>query len=102
MFKLFLLVSVILKGQEPMGAESFVSVDGTAADEIRKVVFEERKIIEEAPRLLQETPRQPVTDGDDDWFVWLDVVSKETTYVPSGIAKIPCSASEIYRDKELS
>ncbi|XP_026226577.1 uncharacterized protein LOC113169408 isoform X3 [Anabas testudineus] len=87
---------VILKGQEPMGAESFVSVDGTAADEIRKVVFEERKIIEEAPRLLQETPRQPVTDRDDDWFVWLDVVSKETTYVPSVpvVERVEVSAEE--------
>lgn len=85
-----------------MDAESFVSVVGTAADMIREVVFEERKIIEEAPRRIQEIPQQTVTDTDDDWFVLLDVFPRETTYVPAGIAKIPCNASEICQSKQLS
>ncbi|KAG8010144.1 Protein 4.1 [Nibea albiflora] len=74
---------VTLKESDPMDAESFVSVVGTAADEVvREVVAEERKIIEEAPRRLPEIPRQPVTDRDDDWFVLLDVVPRGTSYVP--------------------
>ncbi|XP_070690933.1 uncharacterized protein [Pempheris klunzingeri] len=71
---------VTLKERDPVDAESFVSVVGTAVDEIREVVAEERKIIEEAPRLLQEIPQ--VTDRDDDWFVLLEVAPRETIYVP--------------------
>ncbi|CAJ1061675.1 titin-like [Xyrichtys novacula] len=64
-------------------AESFVSVVQTAAvKEIREVVSEEGKIIEEAQRDLQVIPRQPVTGRDDDWFVLLNVVPRETSYVP--------------------
>ena len=70
-----------------MEDESFVSVVGTAADEeIQVVVVEERKIIEEAPR-LQEIAQQPVR-REDDWFELLDVVPRETSYVPPGTAKI--------------
>ena len=71
-----------------MEDESLVSVVGTAADEeIQVVVVEERKIIEEAPT-LREISQQPVTDRDDDWFELLDVVPRETTYVPPGTDKI--------------
>ncbi|XP_040901229.1 uncharacterized protein LOC121186532 isoform X13 [Toxotes jaculatrix] len=76
---------VIWKERDQMEAESFVSVVGTAADEeVRDVVVEERKIIEEAPRRLQEISPQPVIvpARDDDWFVLLDVVPRETAYVP--------------------
>lgn len=86
-----------------MDAESFVSVVGTAADEeIREVVAEERKIIEEAPRHLEEIPQQPVTNRDDDWFVLLDIVPRETSYVPPGITKLPCTTSQLYQSKQLS
>lgn len=89
-FLLTLLTSVTLKERDALDTKSFVSVVQTAPDgEIREVVAEERKIIQEAPRLLQEIPQQPVTDRDDDWFVLLDVVPRETSYVPPGIAKIP-------------
>lgn len=83
-----------------MDAESFVSVVGTAVDEIREVVAEQRKIIAEAPRHLQEIPQ--VTDREDDWFVLLDVVPREASYVPPGIAKIPCTASQLYQSIQLS
>ncbi|XP_071325089.1 uncharacterized protein [Trachinotus anak] len=73
---------VFLKERDQMEAESFVSVAGAAAHEIREVVVEERKIIEEAPRRPQEILLQPMTDRDDDWFVLLDVVPRETSYVP--------------------
>ncbi|XP_036930180.1 titin-like isoform X4 [Acanthopagrus latus] len=74
---------VTLKERDALDTKSFVSVVQTAPDEeIREVVAEERKIIQEAPRLLQEIPQQPVTDRDDDWFVLLDVVPRETSYVP--------------------
>ncbi|CAK6960485.1 uncharacterized protein LOC128367095 [Scomber scombrus] len=86
---------VTLKEQDQMAAERFVSVVQTAAEEdIKEVVVEERKIIEEAPRHLQKIPQQPVRERDDDafmqpvkerdddWFVLLDVVPRETSYVP--------------------
>ncbi|XP_069393069.1 uncharacterized protein [Paralichthys olivaceus] len=74
---------VILKERDQMEAESFVSVVGTASDEVIKVaVVEERRIIEGAPRRLQAIAQPPVTDRDDDWFVLLDVVPRETSYVP--------------------
>ncbi|XP_032414120.1 titin homolog isoform X11 [Xiphophorus hellerii] len=55
-----------------------------------KVVVEERQITQEAPRHLKEI--QPVTERDDDWFVLLDVPSRQTTYVkpvslPGGVSK---------------
>ncbi|XP_028436501.1 titin-like isoform X5 [Perca flavescens] len=69
---------VTLTGRAQMGPDSFVSVALTAAEEeIREVVA-----IEESPRHLQEIPQQPLTDRDDDWFVLLDVVPRETSYVP--------------------
>ncbi|XP_022617645.1 uncharacterized protein LOC111234028 isoform X1 [Seriola dumerili] len=79
---------VILKVRDQVEAESVVSVVGSAVyEEIREVVVEERKIIQEAPRRPQEIPLQPVTDRDDDWFVLLDVVPGETSYVPPVILK---------------
>ncbi|XP_039662866.1 titin-like isoform X8 [Perca fluviatilis] len=69
---------VTLMGRAQMGPDSFVSVALTAAEEeIREVVA-----IEESPRHLQEIPQQPLTDRADDWFVLLDVVPRETSYVP--------------------
>ncbi|XP_068425786.1 uncharacterized protein [Clinocottus analis] len=74
---------VTLKGRDQMGADSFVSAARTATEEvIREAVDEERKEIEEAPRYLQQLPQQPLPDRDDDWFVLLDVVPRETSYVP--------------------
>ncbi|KAE8288677.1 Protein 4.1 [Larimichthys crocea] len=75
---------VTLKERDPMDAESFVSVVGTAADvAIREVVAEERKIKEEAPRRVPDIPAaETVTERDDDWFVLLDVIPRETPYVP--------------------
>ena len=67
-----------------------------AEEEIREVVaIEEQKIIEEAPTQLQDIPQQPVTDREDDWFVLLDVVPRDTSYVPPG--KIPRPATRLYQ-----
>ncbi|XP_029360050.1 titin homolog isoform X2 [Echeneis naucrates] len=75
-------VPYVPSGQDQMGAENLVYVVGPAADKIREVVIEERKITHEAPRYPQEIQLQPVADRDDDWFVLLDVVPRETSYVP--------------------
>nr|XP_020492998.1 uncharacterized protein LOC109986625 isoform X7 [Labrus bergylta] len=70
------------KRRGELDAESFVLVVETAAvQEIGEEVSEERTIIEKAPRELQVIPLQPVTDRDDDFFVLLDVVPRETSYV---------------------
>lgn len=34
--------------------------------------------------IVGQRPPQPVRDRDDDWFLLLDVVPRETTYVPPG------------------
>ena len=83
-----LLISVTTAGRDLIVAESFVSVVKTAADEKIKEVVEEKKIIDVASVRLEEIPAVPVTARDDDWFVVLDVVPRETLYVPPGITKI--------------
>ncbi|XP_068999111.1 uncharacterized protein [Embiotoca jacksoni] len=78
---------VTLKGRAEMDEESFVSVVGTAGDEQSKeIVVEIRRIVEEMPRELREIPPQPVTYRDDEWFVLLDVLPRETSYVPPVVA----------------
>lgn len=93
-----------MKGKDQLEAESFVSVVQTAAvEEIREVVSEERKITEEAPRHLQVIPQQPVRDRDDDWFMFLDVVPRQTSYVPPGrVGMNPLCSSQLYQSKQLS
>ncbi|XP_067366261.1 uncharacterized protein [Channa argus] len=59
------------------------NLDG--ADEKITEVVEQRQLIEEAPGRLQEIPQQPA--ADDNWFVLLDVIPRETHDVPPGIAK---------------
>ncbi|TNN78450.1 Protein 4.1 [Liparis tanakae] len=74
---------VTWKGRGQMGADSFVAVAGTTTEKtIREAVAEEIKIIEEEPRHPQQLPRQPLPDRDDDWFVLLDVVPRETSGAP--------------------
>ncbi|KAK2844434.1 hypothetical protein Q5P01_011093 [Channa striata] len=75
-----------LKGTRPHRCKSYVSMAGSAADEKIREVVEESKI-KETQRHLQEVLQQTAPEQDDDWFVLLDVVPKETTYVPPVILK---------------
>lgn len=89
-----LFTSVVPEERAPTEAESFVSgVETAAVEEIREAVAEERKITEAAP----ERPLQSVAGREDDWFVLLDVVPRETSYVPPGIATILCAAALLYQ-----
>lgn len=45
------------------------------------------------PIILEQRPPQPVRDRDDDWFLLLDVVPRETTYVPPGTRCLEISPS---------
>nr|XP_040021534.1 uncharacterized protein LOC120810753 isoform X7 [Gasterosteus aculeatus aculeatus] len=73
---------VALKRSDQMGAESFVAVAATATQEdIEEVVSEEKMMMDAEPRRPLAL-RQPVLDRDDDWFVLLDAVPRETPYVP--------------------
>lgn len=91
-------MSVVPEERAPTEAESFVPVVETAAvEEIREAVAEERKIIEVAPERPQEIPLQSAAGREDDWFVLLDVVPRETSYVPPGIATILCAAALLYQ-----
>lgn len=47
-------------------------------------------IVEQRPPEIVE---QPVRDRDDDWFLLLDVVPRETTYVPPGTRCLEISLS---------
>ncbi|XP_051813077.1 uncharacterized protein LOC110969054 isoform X3 [Acanthochromis polyacanthus] len=79
---------VASKDRAKIDEESFVSVAATVEAEVSKEVeVEERKTIEETPRYLQEIPAPPVAIRDDDWFVLLDVLPRETAYVPPVVAK---------------
>ncbi|XP_058503645.1 uncharacterized protein LOC131471230 isoform X5 [Solea solea] len=73
---------VIPKASDKVVAEMFVSVVETAASVIREVVVEETPIIEDHKRQLQAITQPPVTARDDDWFVLLDVVPRERSYIP--------------------
>ena len=84
-----LLISATTEGRDLVGAESFVSVVKTATSEgIKEELAEERSVIDVVSMRLEEIPQVPVTARDDDGFVELDVVHRETSYVPPGITKI--------------
>ncbi|XP_077384180.1 uncharacterized protein LOC144022882 isoform X2 [Festucalex cinctus] len=84
----FVLLDVVARYAQPviltepghMEAESSFSMVETL-EEIREVQLEAAEIREEAPTYLQEIQQQPVKERDDDWFVLLDVVSKDSSYV---------------------
>ncbi|KAF7665728.1 hypothetical protein LDENG_00132620 [Lucifuga dentata] len=77
------VLPVTLEGQSQMDGEGFASViDITADEEKREVVVEEREIRAELPTQSQEIAQQSVREKDVDWFVLLDVVPRETPYVP--------------------
>ncbi|XP_077430721.1 uncharacterized protein LOC144057263 isoform X3 [Vanacampus margaritifer] len=71
---------VTLKEPDKIEAESSFSMV-EKREEIREVQLEKTERREEAPPYLQKIQQQPVKEQDDDWFVLLDVVSKETSYV---------------------
>ncbi|XP_019728386.1 uncharacterized protein LOC109517586 isoform X8 [Hippocampus comes] len=74
---------VTLKEAGQMEAESLVCLV-EKHEEFREMKLEETEMRKEAPTYLQESQQQPVKERDDDWFVLLDVVSKETAYVAPG------------------
>ena len=56
-------------------------------EERREVVTEEREIPQEQARPEMIHP-QPVREMEDDWFVLLDVIPREPSYVPPGITML--------------
>ncbi|KAM8868819.1 uncharacterized protein AB9W97_016473 isoform 7-T9 [Spinachia spinachia] len=80
------VLSVALTRRDHVGADSFADVSATATGEdIEEVVSKEKKMLEAEPRLPQVL-WQPVLDGDDNWFVLLDAVPRDTPYVPPVVA----------------
>ncbi|XP_061144297.1 uncharacterized protein LOC133160560 isoform X2 [Syngnathus typhle] len=72
--------AVTLKEPDQTEAEGLLSMV-EKDDEIREVQIEEAEISEEAPTYRREIQQQSVKERDDDRFVLLDVVSKESTFV---------------------
>ena len=70
------------------------AVAETIAVESRKVVVVEEAMVQTGGKMLptQIIPEmkisQPVRKRDDDWFVLLDVVPRETSYVPPGTCSL--------------
>lgn len=58
----------------------------TSVEEKMETALEERQIREEEVSRLQE---RTITETADDWFVLLNIIPRETPYVPPGIPKIP-------------
>lgn len=55
--------------------------------EERTETVEETTVREGVWRVPEIPPPQTIMERDDDWFVWLDVVARETSYVPPGTAQ---------------
>nr|XP_057940697.1 uncharacterized protein LOC131137133 isoform X3 [Doryrhamphus excisus] len=75
--------------QDPMEAESFRVSVVEMYEEIREVPLEESEISEQPPTHLPEFRQQLAKKRNDDWFVLLDVVAKETTIVPPVAFDVP-------------
>ncbi|XP_014874888.1 uncharacterized protein LOC106937742 isoform X1 [Poecilia latipinna] len=81
-------IEPVMINEAQMDEGQFVPVAEVSED--YKVVVEETQITQEALRCLKEI--QSVTERDDDWFVLLDVPSRQTTYIkpvslPGGVSK---------------
>ncbi|XP_077576647.1 uncharacterized protein LOC144199115 [Stigmatopora nigra] len=81
----FVLLDGISRYVKPVSLKDTIQMDATSSvpvvlkyEELRELQLEDR---EEAPTALPEVQHRWVEDGDDDWFVLLDVFSKQTTYV---------------------
>ncbi|XP_077454872.1 uncharacterized protein LOC144073149 isoform X2 [Stigmatopora argus] len=81
----FVLLDGISRYVKPVSLKDTVQMDATSLvpvvlkyEEVRELQLEDR---EEAPTAFPEVQQRWVEDGDDDWFVLLDVFSKQTTYV---------------------
>ncbi|XP_035528044.1 uncharacterized protein LOC118335725 [Morone saxatilis] len=68
------------------GGEYFSSTtEITTVEEKTEIIVEERQTREEEVWHIPEIPPpQTITERDDDWFVLLDVIPRETPYVPPG------------------
>lgn len=59
----------------------------TTVKQNTEIIVAERQTSEEEMRRIPEIPPpQTVPERDDDWLLMLDVVPRETLYVPPGIA----------------
>lgn len=83
------LVTTLERIQVDEGEYLTSKIKIAAAEEKMQSIVDERQIKElEVSRAPEIAPAQTITESDD-WFVFLDVVPKETPYVPRGIAKTP-------------
>jgi len=74
--------------------------EARAAEARRKVVVEEIVIEKEDKKLPEQKTVLPEREREDDWFLLLDVVSKEASYVPPGTHILDMSAFEYQDVKE--
>lgn len=74
--------------REEKGTEKFVSVVTAAADDIKETITVEKEMTEVASVQLQPIIQHPTTPRNDDWFMLLDVVPRESSYIPSGTAEM--------------
>lgn len=91
---LFLLLVTISKYVEVYPQKRISVLAETIAEESRKVFVVEQTLVQkeekQAPLQINPQPKimQPERDRDDDWFLLLDVVSRETSDVPPGTQSV--------------
>ncbi|KAM9852266.1 uncharacterized protein ACBR49_005367 isoform 2-T2 [Aulostomus maculatus] len=61
--------------------EYFISKTVTTTVEEKKAIIVDERILKEV-KYPPEIPPQTIAEREDDWFVLLDVVARQTTYVP--------------------
>lgn len=97
------LVSTVERAQVDEGEYFTSTTEFATVEEKTEIIVEERKLREEEVcRTPEIPPPQTITEREDDWLVLLDVVPRESSYVPPGTANIPCTASLLYQSKCLS
>lgn len=81
--------------------ESISTVTETIRESRKEVVVEEIVVQKEEKKLpkqiipVQQKISLPVREIDDDWFLLLDVVPRETAYVPPGTRRLLLSLPHI-------
>lgn len=87
------LVTTVERTQVDEGEYFSSTSEITTIEDKTETIVEKRKTKEEQVWSLPEIPLpQTIIEREDNWFELLDVIPKETPYVPPGAVKIPCAA----------
>lgn len=87
------LVSAMEGAQMDEDTYLISAAEMTIVEKKTEIKVEEGKIREEEVQAAPDiSPPQSLIERDDDWFVLLDVIPRQTSYLPPGIVNLPCAA----------